>query len=192
MNTLIENVRQWFYDKGIIENSNPLKQLGKTQEELTETRDAVVKLTYAMDLYNDHGMYFTEDQIDDLMNDIQDGIGDTVVTLIGICEMENIDLMQLITNENNKNFVDELPDEPIKVLDKAQEVLTDIVMNRCIGRYASSYCSIGWLGCCMVFLSGYYGVTLEECLQQAYDVISKRTGRMENGVFVKDKEVTNE
>lgn len=124
MNTLIDNVRQWFYEKGIIEKSNPLKQLGKTQEELTETRDAVVKLTYAMDVYNDHGMYFTEDQIDDLMNEIQDGIGDTVVTLIGICEM--------------------------------------------------------------------YGVTLEECLQQAYDVISKRTGRMENGIFVKDKEVNHE
>ena len=119
MNELIDNVRQWFHEKGIIEKSNPLKQLGKTQEELTETRDAVVKLTYAMDVYNDHGMYFTEEQIDDLMNEIQDGIGDTVVTLIGICEM--------------------------------------------------------------------YGVTLEECLQQAYDVISKRTGRMENGVFVKDK-----
>lgn len=124
MNELIDNVRQWFHEKGIIEKSNPLKQLGKTQEELTETRDAVVKLTYAMDVYNDHGMYFTEDQIDDLMNEIQDGIGDTIVTLIGVCEM--------------------------------------------------------------------YGVTLEECLQQAYDVISKRTGRMENGVFVKDKEATNE
>lgn len=111
MNTLIDNVRQWFHEKGIIEKSNPLKQLGKTQEELTETRDAVVKLTHANELDNN--------QIDDLMNEIQDGIGDTVVTLIGVCEM--------------------------------------------------------------------YGVTLEECLQQAYDVISKRTGRMENGVFVKDK-----
>lgn len=113
MTTLIENVRQWFHDKGIIANSNPLKQLEKTQEELTETRDAVVKLTHANELDNN--------QIDDLMNEIQDGIGDTVVTLIGVCEM--------------------------------------------------------------------YGFTLEECLQQAYDVISKRTGRMEGGIFVKDKEV---
>jgi NTP pyrophosphatase (non-canonical NTP hydrolase) len=113
---LINNVRQWFHDKGIIANSNPLKQLEKTQEELTETRDAVVKLTHANDLYNN--------QIDDLLNEIQDGIGDTVVTLIGVCEM--------------------------------------------------------------------YGFTLEECLQQAYDVISKRTGRMEGGIFVKDKEVSHE
>lgn len=116
MTTLIDNVRQWFHDKGIIENSNPLKQLGKTQEELTETRDAVVKLEYGNELYN----Y----QIANLLHEIKDGIGDTVVTLIGVCEM--------------------------------------------------------------------YGFTLEECLQQAYDVISKRTGRMENGVFVKDKEVPSE
>lgn len=184
---LIKNVRQWFHDKGIIEKSNPLKQLGKTQEELNEVRDAVVMLNQFDSQFwqslGDHGLHRHE-----LHEAIKDGIGDTIVTLIGVCEMEDIDLMQLIENENNKSFVDELPDEPIKVLDKAQEVLTDIVMNRCIGRYASSYCSIGWLGCCMVFLSGYYGVTLEECLQQAYDVISKRTGRMEGGIFVKDKE----
>lgn len=30
------------------------------------------------------------------------------------------------------------------------------------------------------------GWTLEECLQVAYDVISKRTGKMVDGVFVKD------
>lgn len=31
------------------------------------------------------------------------------------------------------------------------------------------------------------GVDLLDCLQIAYDVISKRTGKMENGMFVKDK-----
>lgn len=30
------------------------------------------------------------------------------------------------------------------------------------------------------------GTTINECLEQAYNVISKRTGKMENGVFVKD------
>ena len=30
------------------------------------------------------------------------------------------------------------------------------------------------------------GVTIEECLQSAYDVISKRTGKMVNGQFIKD------
>jgi NTP pyrophosphatase (non-canonical NTP hydrolase) len=30
------------------------------------------------------------------------------------------------------------------------------------------------------------GLTIEECLQSAYDVISKRTGKMMNGQFIKD------
>ena len=30
------------------------------------------------------------------------------------------------------------------------------------------------------------GLTLDQCTQAAYDIISKRSGKMENGVFVKD------
>ena len=35
-------------------------------------------------------------------------------------------------------------------------------------------------------LSELCGVSIEECIQEAYDVISKRTGKMKNGTFVKD------
>lgn len=35
------------------------------------------------------------------------------------------------------------------------------------------------------------GVLLEECLQSAYDVISKRTGKIINGQFVKDGNTQN-
>jgi|TARA_R110000851_G_scaffold146223_1_gene285846 NTP pyrophosphatase (non-canonical NTP hydrolase) len=31
------------------------------------------------------------------------------------------------------------------------------------------------------------GLTLEECLESAYNIISKRTGHMKNGQFIKDK-----
>ena len=31
------------------------------------------------------------------------------------------------------------------------------------------------------------GTSIEECTEKAYDVISKRTGKMKNGTFVKDK-----
>ncbi len=116
MDELIYKTRQWFYAKEIIKNSNPLKQLEKTQEELTETRDAVVKLKYLgeiVELQSGDGI----DECLDLLNEIKDGIGDTVVTLIGVCEM--------------------------------------------------------------------YGFTLEECLQMAYDTISKRNGTMIDGIFVK-------
>ena len=32
------------------------------------------------------------------------------------------------------------------------------------------------------------GTTIEECIDSAYKVISKRTGKMVNGTFVKDEE----
>lgn len=39
----------------------------------------------------------------------------------------------------------------------------------------------------LILLAEMYGWSLEECLQQAYYVISKRTGKMVDGVFVKDR-----
>jgi len=118
MNELIDKTRQWFHDKGIIANSTPLKQLNKSQEELTETRDAVVKLEhFNSEFYESLGKIGNMRY--NLHEEIKDGIGDTVVTLIGVCEM--------------------------------------------------------------------YGFSLEECLQMAYDTISKRNGTMIDGVFVKSK-----
>ena len=35
-------------------------------------------------------------------------------------------------------------------------------------------------------LAELHGITIEECIQEAYNVISKRTGEMVNGTFVKD------
>ena len=46
---------------------------------------------------------------------------------------------------------------------------------------------IGDTAVTLILLADMYGWTLEECLQHAYDVISKRTGEMVDGVFVKDR-----
>ncbi|MDB2651724.1 MazG-like family protein [bacterium] len=40
-------------------------------------------------------------------------------------------------------------------------------------------------------LAELVGVPIEECIKEAYDVISKRTGKMVNGTFVKDQPVTS-
>ena len=40
-------------------------------------------------------------------------------------------------------------------------------------------------------LAELVGVPIEECIQSAYDVISKRTGKMVNGTFVKDQPITS-
>jgi NTP pyrophosphatase (non-canonical NTP hydrolase) len=112
MNELIEQVKQWGIDKGITGpngNGTLLGQLSKTQEELTETRDAVVR-------YNEHDPSHLE--AIDAWYDIKDGIGDCTVTLILAAELAGLDF--------------------------------------------------------------------EDCLRYAYDEIKDRTGRMENGTFVKN------
>ena len=38
----------------------------------------------------------------------------------------------------------------------------------------------------LILMSKLCGTDIEFCLQSAYDVISKRTGKMRDGVFVKD------
>jgi NTP pyrophosphatase (non-canonical NTP hydrolase) len=46
------------------------------------------------------------------------------------------------------------------------------------------------IGDCIVVLTNLAhlgGVKIEDCINSAYDVIAKRTGKMENGTFVKDK-----
>lgn len=91
------DVIDWARDKGIFDKATPASQHGKTLEEVRELTDALAE--------NDH-------------LEIQDAIGDIIVTLIIQAHMN--------------------------------------------------------------------GLTAGECLDSAYDVIKGRTGRMVDGVFVKD------
>jgi hypothetical protein len=88
---LIENVRQWGLEKGITGPNGRgtlLGQLSKTQEELTETRDAAVMLKWLSCL---SGLgYQCDDMIAERKNELKDGIGDTQVTLILAAEMAGL------------------------------------------------------------------------------------------------------
>lgn len=45
------------------------------------------------------------------------------------------------------------------------------------------------IGDCIVvltILSSMYSINVEECINSAYSIIEKRTGKIVNGVFVKD------
>lgn len=46
--------------------------------------------------------------------------------------------------------------------------------------------AIGDIMVTLIIQAKMQGITIEECLNAAYDVISKRTGKMINGQFVKD------
>jgi|SRR5210317_1801022 len=46
--------------------------------------------------------------------------------------------------------------------------------------------AIGDIFVTLVMQTQAWDTSMEECVQKAYDTISKRTGKMVNGVFVKD------
>jgi NTP pyrophosphatase (non-canonical NTP hydrolase) len=106
---LKEKVVQWGADKGILEKSNPIRQLQKTQEELDETMQALVQFADAK----------TDKDKQDALDEVIDGIGDMIVTII--------------------------------------------------------------------LLSKLVGVETVPCLESAYNVIAARTGKMENGLFVRNR-----
>jgi NTP pyrophosphatase (non-canonical NTP hydrolase) len=86
MNTqqLIHNVRQWGESKGITGPNGKgtlLGQLSKTQEELTETRDAAVRMMDNKPLSIARNNSRAE---------LEDGIGDCAVTLILAAEMAGL------------------------------------------------------------------------------------------------------
>lgn len=102
MNELINKVKQWHYDRNLIEGSTDLDQFGKLQEEVLELHEALICNSY----------------LDNYTPEITDAIGDIMVVLINITERN--------------------------------------------------------------------GLTLEQCLEHAYNDIKDRTGKMVDGVFVKD------
>lgn len=96
MNKLIEQIKQWHYDRNLIDGSTDKDQFYKLIEEVLELQKSIMK-----------------------QNPVIDDIGDIVVVLINIAERN--------------------------------------------------------------------GLTLERCLEHAYNDIKDRKGRMIDGVFVKDE-----
>lgn len=92
MNELIKNVKEWGASKGITGPNGKgtlLSQLTKTQEELTETRDAAVRVTESYH-YSD-GVWNADQRWQDSADELKDGIGDCTVTLILAAEMAGLD-----------------------------------------------------------------------------------------------------
>jgi uncharacterized protein YabN with tetrapyrrole methylase and pyrophosphatase domain len=82
-------VQGWAKDRGIYEQSTVINQLDKAQEELNETRDAVVRLQQLREiepLFSGH-----EELVTRAAEQVIDGIGDTLVCLINASKMLDID-----------------------------------------------------------------------------------------------------
>ena len=71
-------------------------------------------------------------------------------------------------------------------LQKLHEEIYELAEARIVNDFGAEVDAIGDI---TVVLIGYClqrGLTLEQCLESAYDEIKNRTGKLVNGVFVKD------
>jgi NTP pyrophosphatase (non-canonical NTP hydrolase) len=79
---LEELVIQWAKDRNILENSNAIKQISKTQEELDETLDALKRL----------------EQGEESMLEVADGIGDMLVTIILLAKIVGLNSVDCLAD----------------------------------------------------------------------------------------------
>jgi hypothetical protein len=99
---LNEKVIGWAKEKGILDASIPLKQLEKTQEELDETKEALLKIK---DLQHPDLLLGDMSRVSaykKYKHEVADGIGDMLVTIIilaELVELESLDCLQLAYDE---------------------------------------------------------------------------------------------
>lgn len=96
MNKLIEQVKQWHYDRNLIEGSTDLDQFGKLQEEVLELHEALICNSY----------------LDNYTPEITDAIGDIMVVLINIAERNGLTLGQCL-----EHAYDEIKDRKGRMVD---------------------------------------------------------------------------
>ena len=152
-------VIKWAKEKGILQNGTPYKQLLKTGEEILELLHAIE---------------------DNNLDEIEDAIGDIVVTLIIYAEMKKIPCKRDFKNHS------------FKADDTAvHRLVTDYSVLLQTEKFGKSLKPIIDMHEMMMIklhrIACKYNFNIWECLQSAYNVIKNRKGKMINGTFVKDE-----
>ena len=91
---LEEDVLIWANEKGILDNATLLTQIDKTQEELTETRDAIVRLNELAK--QDYITPKLAERARELRTEMKDGFGDQLVTIIIGAELAGFTLTECL------------------------------------------------------------------------------------------------
>lgn len=91
------NIRtvQWATDKFILKKATPLTQIEKTREELEETALAIYYQ------YQDKSHYEKNDKIYNTKDEIKDGFGDMLVTILIGCKMQGLDPLDCLETALN-------------------------------------------------------------------------------------------
>ena len=157
---LIENIENWAEARNLIEGSTPKKQFIKLMEEFGELCSGISK---------------------NKIDVVKDSIGDCFVVMV------------ILNKQTNSNF-------NFKPLPYLARKGIDVWIEKCVAKFASISEKINYTGkanrhleydfayalYCLIKISNEYGLTLESCVQAAWDEIKDRKGRMIDGVFVKE------
>jgi len=79
--------------------------------------------------------------------------------------------------------------DPFKQLAKLGEEFGELCQGLAKGKPDQIADSIGDMYVVMTILSMQLGLDIRECIQQAYDEIKDRKGRMVNGVYIKEEDL---
>lgn len=71
-------------------------------------------------------------------------------------------------------------------LQKLHEEVYELVESRIVNDFSAEVDAIGDIAVVLIGYCLQRGLTLEQCLESAYNEIKDRTGKLVNGVFVKD------
>jgi len=105
---------------------------------------------------------------------IKDGIGDVRVCLINFCKILDIEFGVWQRGRESVEAV------VVELLGNFMELREDIE------KKALAHSSVEVINALLNDIAHYYGLTLEECDDHAWDQIKDRTGRTINGEFIKD------
>lgn len=188
MNSLIKKVQEWSEAKDI-HNAKPTKQILKVIEEFGEIGDALLRESCVEVNHSDAYYEF----IEECMNDLKDAIGDTHVTLIILCQQLGLDY--LIYPETEESTLKQSENQPVKDLYLEMSVTVSYITSILTrGKLNTEDVSnirnyVGWLKQGLDCLAYWYDTDSVSCLQIAYDVIAKRTGKTIDGIFVKSEDL---
>ncbi len=95
-NQLNKRVINWAKDKGILDKATPLTQIEKTIEEVEETQLAIMHQQIGAESF-----ITLKGDIKFVNEEIKDGIGDTLVTLLIQCKMQNLNPLDCLESALN-------------------------------------------------------------------------------------------
>lgn len=168
----IEKINEWAKDRGIFEFGSVEAQLEKSREENAELTKAITKY---------------EKGNKEAIEEIKDAIGDVYVTLVVATSLAGLRTYLIF-----RNYKPEYIKMPVgwKYFTRESRTFDNYAYN-CFANEETTvedirdmiYFYIRFLN----NVANFYNLKLTDCIEFAYNTISKRKGKMIDGSFVKEK-----